>query len=474
MMHSSQASTSWTVVFPQKRWLIYATLGFLINITFWSLALLYVKSAPRSYRSIMAVNLPGSTSQTRIDVPGVGGAFVENISPYASSQDPRENFKIIAESDEVLTLAAYQMKMTVDEFGSPRIKLVDGTTIMQLEFPGKTPAEARSKATAFYNAFEERLDQLRIQETLKREISFAATMRSSQEKLEFAQKRLSDYRAQSGLSSEEQIKELSTNIESLRKLRAEMSAEYRKADARSSQLASDSDLSAQEAAEAFTLQADALFQQTLKNLNEVSAGLVLLESRFTPNHPKVIQERVKQQEVSAALLSRAQLLLGRSVNQGYINKLNLNNLSDASAREVLLRELVTTQVNQRGTAAQIREMDYQIAQLETRLRHLTQLQSSIDALKRNMQIAEAVFSSTLTKLDVDRSNAYDSYPLMQMVSKPSLPKTPSSPKPKLILGGTALASLLLTSGLIAHWFYRTSKFRKSKSNLSLQSDSSSF
>lgn len=420
----------------------------------------------------MAVNLPGSTSQTRIDVPGVGGAFVENISPYASSQDPRENFKVIAESGEVSTLASQKIKMPTDEFGSPRIKLIDGTTIMQLEFSGKTPKEAQFKAEAFYDAFEERLNQLRIQESIKREKSFIETTLSSQEKLELAQKRLSDYRARSGLSSEEQIKELSTNIESLRKSRVELLTDYRKTNARFEQLTNDSSLSAREAAEAFTLQADAMFQQILKSLNDVSAGLVLLESRFTSDNPKVIQERVKQQEISTALLGRAQLLLGRSVSQRYIDKLNLNGLNDASAREALLRELVTTQVNQRGIESQIREMDNQIAQLETRLRRLTQLQANVDALKRNVQIAEAVFSSTLAKLDVDRSNTYDSYPLMQIISKPSLPETPSAPKPKLILGGTVFASLLLTSGLFAHWLYRSSTVKKSKANLSLPSDSS--
>ncbi len=472
-MHSSQqASKAWAIILPKKRWLIYVALGLLLNISFWTLALLYIKSAPRSYRSVMAINLPGSTSQTRIDVPGVGGAFVENISPYASSQDPRENFKVIAESGEVSILASQKIKMSIDEFGSPRIKLIDGTTIMQLEFSGSTPKEAQLKAKAFYDAFEERLNQLRIQESTKREKSFIETTLSSQEKLELAQKRLSDYRAQSGLSSEEQIKELSTNIESLRKSRAELLTEYRKTNARFDQLTNDSSLSAREAAEAFTLQADAMFQQILKGFNDVSAGLVLLESRFTSDNPKVIQERVKQQEISEALLGRAQLLLGRSVSKGYIDKLNLNGLNDASAREALLRELVTTQVNQRGVVSQIREMDNQIAQLEARLKRLTQLQANVDALKRNVQIAEAVFSSTLAKLDVDRSNTYDSYPLMQIISNPSLPEAPSSPKPKLILGGTVLSSLLLTSGLFARWFYRSSKIKKIKTNLSLPSDSS--
>jgi uncharacterized protein involved in exopolysaccharide biosynthesis len=75
----------------------------------------------------------------------------------------------------------------------------------------------------------------------------------------------------------------------------------------------------------------------------------------------------------------------------------------------------------------------------------------LDALKRDLQIAEAVFSSTLARLDIGRSNASGSYPLLQLLAEPSLPEAPSSPPPQLVLLGATLGSLFLTMGLVLLW-----------------------
>ncbi|NJL42078.1 MAG: hypothetical protein HC899_39670 [Leptolyngbyaceae cyanobacterium SM1_4_3] len=142
------------------------------------------------------------------------------------------------------------------------------------------------------------------------------------------------------------------------------------------------------------------------------------------------------------------------MSQNSLSSLNLNNSNSPSAREVLLQELVIAQADQQGYVAQAQEADRQIVQLENRLKALVQLQSRADALERDLQIAQATFSSKLTQVDANRSNIYDSYPQVQILAEPSLPEQPSSPKTMLALAGALVGSLLISSGLVTHWLYQ--------------------
>jgi uncharacterized protein involved in exopolysaccharide biosynthesis len=450
-------------------WWKYLMLGLVANTLLWAIALLYIKLAPRTYTSQMVLNIPGSSSLIQVDVPGIGRTSVQNTSPYASAQDPRENYKLIVTSDAVLDAAAGQLNVSREEFGSPRIKIVDGTTVMQIEAKAKSPEAARSEVLALYNALDQRLNELREQEVVQRELSVQSTLGSAQATLETAQQRLSDYRAESGLGSVEQINQLSKNIEALRQLRAELVTQSSQTNARVEQLTNNLELSARQANDAFLLQADPLFQQTLRNYSDITANLTVLESRFTADAPTVVAERAKQQAVRESLLSQGRQLLNQSVSQNSLGSLNLNNSNSPSAREVLLQELVIAQADQQGYVAQAQEADRQIVQLENRLKTLVQLQSQADALERDLQIAQATFSSKLTQVDANRSNIYDSYPQVQTLAEASLPEKPSSPKTLLALAGAIAGSLLISSGLITHWLYRLKNRDPDKTQIYLPS-----
>jgi uncharacterized protein involved in exopolysaccharide biosynthesis len=115
---------------------------------------------------------------------------------------------------------------------------------------------------------------------------------------------------------------------------------------------------------------------------------------------------------------------------------------------------VTTQVEKNGITSQVNTLDLQIQALERRLQTLAQKQSGLDTLKRDLQMAEAVFSSKLTQVDVNRGNIYDSYPLLQKLSGPDTPQTILFPNPTYIFLGTAAASLLISTAIIAHTLYQ--------------------
>ena len=439
-------------VLKQRRWQHYLLAGVIANTAFWASALLYLQLVPPTYTSRSAITLPGAGSAANVNLPGIGQASYESSSPYASStQDPREDYKFVALSEPVLKAASTKLNMPLGEFGKPRIKIIDSTTIMQVDFKGASPEEAQSKSLAFYQAFEAKLNELRREEIIRRDAGFQSGLSSSQKKLEVAQKRLSDYKASSGLNSSDQIRDLSINIEQLRRQQAEIIAQQEQASSRLKQLSANLNLSGQQAADAFAIQTDQILQQNLKDYSEATANLDVLTSKFLPNYPAVVAEKAKQNSAKTALLNRGQSLLGRPVSEANLRQFNLSSTSSGSSRETLFQQLITVKADEQGLQAQAKAINQQITLLQDRLKNLSQQESTLDALKRDMQVAEAVFSSTLTRLDIGKSNVFGSYPLIQILTNPTLPETPSWPINGLVFLGAGLGSLFITTGLVLLW-----------------------
>jgi uncharacterized protein involved in exopolysaccharide biosynthesis len=89
-------------------------------------------------------------------------------------------------------------------------------------------------------------------------------------------------------------------------------------------------------------------------------------------------------------------------------------------------------------------------------------------LERDVQIAEAIFTSTLGKLDLTKSSFSVAYPEITIRTKPNVPTLPSSPKVVPILLGTLLSSALISAGLAALWHRdrRQQRYKHEKATLS--------
>jgi uncharacterized protein involved in exopolysaccharide biosynthesis len=229
-------------------------------------------------------------------------------------------------------------------------------------------------------------------------------------------------------------------------------AQTEQASTKFKQLSAKLGLSAQQAADALALQSDQLFQQYLSDYSKVSAELTQLRSRFTSNHPTVVSKQAEQEAVQAELLQQGQSLLGRAITPDTLKQLNLNEKNSSPQRASLFQELISLQTEQQGLQSQAQELERQTAILDSRLANLDQKESELDSLKRDVQIAETIFSSTLTKLDLSQSEVSASYPSVVLFTKPGLPEEPTKPKRKLVLAGAAMASFFFTTATMSLWF----------------------
>ena len=315
--HSTTASFNQTPyrtkkrrVAPKVSGVFYILTLVLVNAGIWSGALIYLATAKSKYVSEWAVNIPGSGSTSNINLPNIGQATSQNYSAYAGANyDPRENYKAIASSDQVLKAAAKIVNLTPLKFGKPRIKIVDNTSLMTFEFQGSNPQTARRKSIALQNTFEAKLDQLRSEEIAQQKARLENGMEASRQKLKTAQRRLSNFKADSGLNSEEQLKSLVVNIEELRRQRSELAAQQQQSIAQVSELSDNLSLSSSQASDAFVLQADPLFQNYLKNYSDANSDLIKATAKLTQDHPTVINLQTEQQAAQIALLKRAQTIV---------------------------------------------------------------------------------------------------------------------------------------------------------------------
>jgi uncharacterized protein involved in exopolysaccharide biosynthesis len=210
----------------------------------------------------------------------------------------------------------------------------------------------------------------------------------------------------------------------------------------------------QQANDAFVLQADQLFQQYLKDYAEASATRSALLSKWLPDSPAVLKAKAEQDAAQASLLSRSRILLGKPIDEQMLYRLNLKSSAGQAQREQLLSDLISRQAEQKALTDQVQTLERQIAQLESRLKSLSQEELNLEKLGRDSQVAQTVFSSTLAKLDLSQTDASDSYPVVQVVSEPSLPENPSFPSPKIVLVGALAGSFLATAGLVLLWLDR--------------------
>ncbi|PSB29452.1 GumC family protein [Stenomitos frigidus] len=440
------------------RGLRYLALAAALNAAVWSLVLYLLKDSPRLYTSLYSVILPEQVIRTKGQPPE---PTVKTESPdtplNATREDVKASYKLIATTDEVRRSAAQKLGMTTSQFGLPSVEGVKGTALMNFSVPGSTPEEAQKKAQALYEAFQERLTLLRLQQSAEVDTGFENSLGIVRKKLETAQLRLSDYKVRSGLASNEQIDQLATNIEALRRQRVEAIAQQRDATIRTQHLSSSLKLSSQLATEAFTLRADPLFQEYLRAYSEATAKLADVSSKFGPNHPVVVQATTRQAATESALQSRGEVILGHPTDLAAIARLNTGGETQGSSpREILFKDIVTNEVEQRGTTARVQELDRQLAQLELRLSVLSQRSSTLEALNRDVQIAQAVFSSTLAGLQVDKGNIFGSYPPIQLVAEPNLPTAATIPRREPLFMFAVIVSLLIVAGLLIAWLRKTS------------------
>lgn len=426
------------------RYFAFALLG---GTLIWAPITGYLRTAPLTFKSTSSLILPGSGASASMNLNGIGQASSYANSAFSSnSVSPTETYKRLIGADRILAAAAKSMNLNRREFGQPRIKLVDQTSLIHLEMTGRSAEDAQARGNALLTAFFTELDALRTDEQTTREDSGLAAISDYQSSVAATRADIAKLQQESGLISAEQYDAIVEATRILEGRVQDLSATLQ--DKTQSVIALEATLGipAKAAAATLKLYADAQFIALTDEVGLHAASLAEARSRFGEGHPKVQEARAAHRAATSAALQQAGQVTGLSLSQ-----LEALDLAPAGARAELLADLVRMDAERAGIAEQQATLSARLDMEVSRQQSLATPAARLQDLQRDFSVAEAVFATAIARSQSTKSDVYASYPLVQVLENPSLPDNPSSPNRKLAYAAGVAATFMLLMGLGLGW-----------------------
>ncbi|MCI5078616.1 hypothetical protein [Oricola sp.] len=417
----------------------------------WVPIITYLKVAAPSYTSSVSLILPGTGVSSSVSLSEIGQASTSANSPYASSSvSPTVTYQKLVQSRRVISIAARDAKIDEAQFGQPRVKLVDQTSLMEIQMKGGTPEEARLKTEAVLAAFLTELKVLRDDEIQRREDSVTGTVRKYKDSVDTIRDEISSLQITTGLNSTDQYDGIVERNEQLMSAIADGQAQLELVKNSVSSLSALLEIAPEAASKTIKLHADPEYGAHSVALSEAGAKLAELGNLYGARHPEVVDAQTRVNGLRSKMLGRAMQVTGLDAE-------TLERGLDRTAigeRGVLLSQLVSEVAKRDGLVAQLASLGEKLAVNKARLVELSDTASRLERLNRDYKVAEAVFTSALARLNVSKTDVFASYPMVQIAEPPSLPWAPSSPNKMLAIAAGVMATLCTLVGLVLIWVRR--------------------
>ncbi|MDT0682976.1 hypothetical protein RM543_09780 [Roseicyclus sp. F158] len=428
----------------------YAGVFALGAVCIWTPIASYLKTAPVRYTSSLSLILPGSGASASVNLDSIGQASSFASSPFASnSVSPTETYKRLIAADRIRRSAADSLGLSVQDFGSPRVDLVDQTSLIHVSVTGASPEDSQARGDALLQAFFREVETLRTDELTQRETSGSAAIEEYRQSVLSTRAEISELQKETGLISATQYDALVADADALggtiRDLRARRDEAAEAVRTLEASLGVDASL----AAAALRLHADTEFVALTAEMADHAAALAEAGGQLGANHPTIRAATSARAAAAEGARARARLLTGLPDDQ--IDRLDL---SHVGSRADLLSRLVTREAERAGLEAELATQTERLEASEARKMDLIEAAARLEDLQRDFTVAGAVFASAMARTQTSKTDLYASYPLVQVLENPSLPEVPSSPKDKLALAAGVAATLFLLMGLLLGWIRR--------------------
>ncbi len=414
----------------------------------WTPVIMYTLTAPAVYTSGFTLILPGAGVGSSINLNDLGQATTATASPYSSSTlSPTQKYKRLLVAERTLEIAAKSLDMDAKDFPAPRIKLIDQTELIIVILDGPSVEAAFQRADALHKAFDRELVRLRRNETQEREKAQKTIIEDLQGKVVSARADLLQAQTESGLQSGKQFEDKIQSLDTMKNDHLALQANHSKLVGEIDNLSKALEIDVPQATRAFILKSDTLFQDLLKRLSVNSSKVEEMTVRFGKRHPKLVTARSDYKGIRLAVERRGEQLTGLTGTR----LMSLTDLTVSEQRAKLFVQLISKEAERAGLFAEIKTIGKQISNAESRVSSLADDASKLDTLARDLQVAEAVFSSALARLDTNKSDIFASYPLAQTFEGAKRPQEASGPKRIFAVIGGVAATIFLFAGLGLAW-----------------------
>lgn len=447
-----------TSLSPLPRFMLYVAVALLSMISLWLPAGLFLMFSSVTYTSTWSLIIPGTAAGHVVNLENVGQASMSASSAYSSqSVDPRVNYKALINSVPVRSVAADALGLTLTEFGKPRIKLVDQTAMMDFRVTGKNSEQAYQKSMAIHKALLTELERLRRGEIELREQGIHKILKGFSGKLQLAQNQILKHQSMSHVVSTEQFTEMTVGLERLRARLRDFSIERAGIQGRLEGLKQSLRLEPSDAAILLGLFRDALLLQLAERWSESYTELIQNRARWGRKHQKVVSANEQEKVLKKELHARVNLLAPE------LPLKNWHTFLASYSETALFTQMVVLSVELNGLHHQINDLKKIIQKQQILLEKGAADASRLEDLERKHQVATAVFTTALAKVDLGKSDRFSSYPMVQLLASPTKPAKADTMTRDLTLLGVALGTLLIIVGLVLLWIRKPSLQRLLKS-----------
>jgi uncharacterized protein involved in exopolysaccharide biosynthesis len=438
----------------------YILFGGIAILIVWLLASAYLLFLSPSYTSRWSFILPASSNGASISVESIGQTSTVASAPFGGvTLSPKVIYREIIDSRSVISAAAVAMGVRPETFGRPRIKLVDETSLMNFEIAGGTPEQAQSKARALIAAFNAQLDTLRNDELAKRANATEVHLKSYQHSVTTAREQIAQLQRTSGLLSINQFNETAVSLELLKRRGVEVRSDIERMESQQLRLTSRVGIDAQDAAAALKMAADPAFSKLVADFSELNARFAEEQSRLGPQNPNLIFTATKRSGVSAEIHALAQ-------RAGLDQNLKVERLIlmvNGSHQAELMRTLVGNEAALKGRRDEMAMIEVETRRLDAETKRMSGPAADFEELRKNLLVAEAVLKSALARLDTNKADIFQSYPIVQVLSPPELPESRNQPRLMYAMLGGTVGTLFVLIAIGLAWLQLNYGRRRSTS-----------
>ncbi len=419
-------------------------LGYLFILT---CASLYLNSADR-YNSKFSLVLPTAGTSSKVNLQEVGQVSQSSTSAFGNqSFNPLNTYKQILSSGSVRSRAAEKLGIDPAQFSKAKIKIIQQTSILDIGVSSLSPDLAQQKALALFETFQVELDRLRLEESLRRKESVERLLDGHRARLAETRRAIVDFQQTSLMVSTSQLEKSIATLAKLREDLAFSKTERESTEKYLRRLSSHLGVSPELAGYALSLQSDTQFAAYLTELQEASATLSRYQSQWGQNHPKVVAEKQRFNNILVHLQDRSTQIVGVT-SARLLHEMNLGAATNLSA---LFAEMLDAGARLSGIEAKIAELGLAEKRLDDQLRVYSREYSELEQLERDQQRAEAIYNAAAAELEHGTTNLFSSYPLVQLLAAPDRPLEPSAPKLKIAIAVSVFALICLHIGVLVIW-----------------------
>ena len=272
-------------------------------------------------------------------------------------------------------------------------------------------------------------------------------MAEYRERTNLARNGIVDFQQRALLVSKDQMDKLVGTVAEVNEKTLYIQSELSELEDFIQQLSIDLQVSPRLAGKALMLQSDPEFRGYLSELNTSTAQLSEYRSRWGNSHPKVIAESRRVEVAKASLDTRGAELSGVEA----ANMINTLNLDSNPKRAQLFSDLIAAFARQQGKSAELLDLKRSHLHLSDQLKVYAREAAELDRLQKEFDLAEAVYTSAAARLEANKADVFASYPVIQMLTTPSLPLIKSNPNPLIAVAAAVAGCLFITFGLIVLW-----------------------